>query len=258
MTDQQLLIDNKTELELLRIVASYNKKRNITEMIEKSATSMNVVLDEKSIGRLMARISNLTGPRTVEGRLKSLSNLRNGRLPKQRKVRLNLDDPNTAFLMDDNEKALYKQKKSEYESDFDFNNSSDKSIVSQILMVEIELFRLRNKQLEYYVGYEKNKKLVDPSEKINRKMSELQSLIKTLGADRKLRKGGRENRGSDVATISADFEKRKSLERRKRSEEQAEEHLRTQEAEDLRQKELEDLGIVGKGFKAKEWTARIK
>lgn len=253
---QEMVIDNKTEVELLKIVSTgYTKKRNVVAMLDKAAETMGLTLDDQTLARLGARISNLTGPKTVEGRLKSLANLKNGRA-KKKKFKVNLDDPNLAFLIGDDERALYAKKKQEYEEDFEFNNSSDQSILSQILMVEIELFRLRKRQLEYYQNSDKDKKLTDPSDKILKKTGELQGLIKTLGADRKLRRGGKDDKGSDVASLSADFEKRKAVAQRRRQEEQEEEDIRMGQAEEDRQKELMELGVTGKGFKAKDWTSK--
>lgn len=254
----RLLIDNKTEAEIMDIlVTGYSINRNYSNMVTEASKNMGIALTPDSMARMMKRISNLTGPRTIEGRLRSIANLTNGR-EKKRKAKFNSKDPNLMLIEDEDEKQFYLLRKESYEADFELNSSSDIGLLNQVLMAEVELFRLRKMYSEYCREIKNNKqtKLSDPSDKIAKKSKELTDLLKSLGADRKTRTGGKDNKGTDVASLATKFERDRDKALQQRAEEKLIEAQNLQDAESQRNRELADLGILGVGFKAKEHTSK--
>lgn len=205
------LSEIKTPAEIAAIAAKGYKQSAATQIVEK--LSKQKLSPESSAGYIL-RLKNLTGPRTLEGRMKSLNNLTAGNAKKPVDDGITLldeDDPLRELLLNDSEVNFYQNKKAKYEAEFKFNSSSDQLVLEQILLEEINLFRLRKAQKDYNVKLAKGgsnlKNIFNPNRQITESIKNLKTLIEKLAVDRKQRTGGKDSIGDDVATLSQVYEK---------------------------------------------------
>lgn len=165
--------------------------------------------------KLANRAKNLTGPKTAEGKAKSLQNLRVG--SNKGEAGKMSHGGYIKRILDEDEQELYLSRKEVWLNDFnDFNESSDGLTLHLILMDEVILYRLLRRQFE------------NPSLDIERPLGEcntrLGKNIDALGAQRKQRmKQDEKLTAISIATIAQQF----SLEANK-----IQDQLREQEEEE--------------------------
>lgn len=257
MTEPDFVVETKSEQELLEIAVN-GYQNSTSSMIDKLLKKYGGELTEREVATMMLRMSNLTGPKTVEGRIKSLMNLKNGNKKREIKKKFDPKNPHKYFLEDEEEIALYEYKRETYIKDYELNDSADSTLLEQILMIEVEIFRLTKLQQLYHrdklAG--KSTNVVNPTKELSEKRDDLKKLIQALGADRRLRKGGKEDRGQDIATMATRFEIERDRELRARQTEMQEEEENMTAFEEKRQQELAELGLLGKGFKAEDHTSK--
>jgi len=127
---------------------------------------------------LARRIRNLTGPKTVEGKMRSLRNLEVGR---------NRGDETTNLkhggyvrkILNEEEQEYYMNRREAYLKDYDINESADAIMLHQVLMEEVILFRLYRQ-----IGEKPSLKLDRP---LNDASNRLSKALDSLGALRKQR-----------------------------------------------------------------------
>lgn len=143
------------------------------------------------------RAKNLTGPKTPEGKAKSLMNLRVG---KNKGEAGNMSHGGyVKRILDEDEQELYEERKAAYVKDYgDFNSSADEILLHMILIDEVMLFRMMRRQFE------------NPSIDIDRPLNEcstrLNKNLDALGALRKQRLKQDEKLTSiSIATIAQQF-----------------------------------------------------
>ena len=255
--NNEFVVNAKTERELLEIAISGN--RNTTLSVLNALEKKHGSVDEKRLTGMLSSISNLTGPKTVEGRIKVLMNLK-GSKKEEKKKKFDPQNPHKYFLDDDDEIALYEFKRSLYTEDFELNASSDWSILEQILMIEVEIFRLTKKQKEYDLAKSTNSttKLTSSEGSISNRRDDLKKLIQVLGTDRKTRTGGKEDKSKDIATLATEYDVNKAKEFKAKQSEMQEEEENLLLFEERRQKELSELGLLNKGFNAEEHTKKLQ
>ena len=251
----QSLSEIKTPAEIAAIAAKGYKNSAATRLLEKLEKSNN----PETSKAYLSRLKNLTGPRTLEGRIKSLSNLTAGnKLNSSSDSDITLlddDDPLRELLLNDAEVNVYRSKKLKYESEFKLNESSDQLVLEQILLEEINLFRLRKNQRDYNVKLaqgKSGKNLFNPNRQITECIKNLKILVEKLAVDRKQRTGGKDSIGDDVATLSQVYEKEYTDQKyedadvAKKMDEQEEAEIEKfmKESEDNKLAELKKMGLM--------------
>lgn len=125
------------------------------------------------------RALNLTGPKTVEGKMKSLANLQVGR--NSGEIAPTKHGGYVRKILNEEEQDIYFTRREEYLKDYDINGSADEITLHQVLLEEVILFRLHMKLSE-------KPSLADT---IDRPLSEctgrLNRALENLGALRKQR-----------------------------------------------------------------------
>lgn len=248
---QVTLSEIKTEQELVAIAAKGYTTSAATRLIEKLKEGAPEGLSPSELGTYLKRVSNLTGPKTIEGRLASLANLRAGNKKEESEnPPFDPSNPMAKFLENDEERSYFAKKRSEYMKQFSIKTSADETVLNQILMEEIALFRLREQQTIYHRYIKKNpsnpQKRKDPGEAISFSVKTIRELIQTLGIDGKTRKKGSEAQGGDVATAAIRFEKHITGDRANDPEtDEIDAEVEAFNAESLRKKEeeLRNLGV---------------
>jgi hypothetical protein len=127
--------------------------------------------------KLANRAKNLTGPRTPEGKMRALQNLRVGKNKGE--------GPPMSHggyimrLLDQEEQEMYEKFKQEFLNDFDMNDSADSTILELILIDKVRLYRVMKAQFQ------------NPSIDIDRPLTEISNRLnknlEALGATRKQR-----------------------------------------------------------------------
>ncbi|RPK20077.1 MULTISPECIES: hypothetical protein [Paenibacillus] len=92
------------------------------------------------------KAKNLTGPKTVEGKMKSLANLQAGRNAGD--VSPTKHGGYVRRILNEDEQELYFSRREEYLKDYDINGSADEITLHQVLMEEVIYFRLQVKLAE--------------------------------------------------------------------------------------------------------------
>jgi hypothetical protein len=147
--------------------------------------------------KLANRAKNLTGPKTVEGKKKSLANLQVGRNSSDSPTNLRHGGYIRKILNED-EQEYYFMRMEIYYKDYDINGSADEIILHQVLMEEVILMRLYTKQAN------------NPSTDIERPLNDctrrLRTALEDLGALRKQRLKQDDKVASlNIATIAQAF-----------------------------------------------------
>jgi hypothetical protein len=146
--------------------------------------------------KLAYRAKNLTGPKTPEGKIRSLQNLRCGRNKG--------DMPRMSHggyimrLLDQEEQDMYQQYKDEFLKDYDINESADGTILELILIDKVRLYRVMRAQFE------------NPSMDIDRPLTEITNRLNknldALGALRKQRlKQDEQTNTISIGTLAQQF-----------------------------------------------------
>jgi hypothetical protein len=124
-----------------------------------------------------ARAKNLTGPKTVEGKMKSLANLRTGQNNQSQAATKH--GGYIMRLLDQDEQEMYQQFAEEFKKDYDINESADKTILELVLIDKVRLYRVMKAQFQ------------SPSMDIDRPLTEITNRLNknldALGALRKQR-----------------------------------------------------------------------
>lgn len=94
--------------------------------------------------KLAYKAKNLTGPKTVEGKMKSLQNLQPGSSPGG----IVKHGGYIRKILTDDEHEYYQMREEQYRKDYDINNSADEIMLQQVLMEEVIYFRLQLKVAE--------------------------------------------------------------------------------------------------------------
>lgn len=147
--------------------------------------------------RLANRAKNLTGPKTVEGKMKALKNLQVGRNSSDSPTNLRHGGYIRKILNED-EQEYYFARQEKYLKDYDINDSADEITLHTVLMEEVILMRLYTKQAE------------NPSVDIERPLNDctrrLRTALEDLGALRKQRLKQDDKVASlNIATIAQQF-----------------------------------------------------
>jgi hypothetical protein len=182
--------------------------------------------------RVAHQAKNLTGPKTAEGKARSLANLRVGRNKGE--------GPKMSHggyimrLLDQDEQEMYAQFRKEFEDDYDINDSADQTILELVLIDKVRLYRVMRAQFE--------KPSIDIDRPLNEITNRLNKNLDALGALRKQRLQQDERATAiSIGTVSQQFFKELMNGKIKLEREQAEE----EEIEFLaRKKEREALTIV--------------
>lgn len=121
---------------------------------------------------------NLTGPKTVEGKMRSLANLRAGRAKHEMPQKTH--GGYIRNILNEDEAALYESRKEVYLKDFtDFNESSDGMILHQVLMDEVIYFRLMKYWADHPSQYDKlERPISECNSRITRNLDALGTLRK--------------------------------------------------------------------------------
>jgi len=250
----QSLSEIKSPAEIAAIAAKGYKQSAATRLLEKLEKSNN----PETSKAYLTRLKNLTGPRTLEGRMKSLANLTAGNKPSTSDSEITLldeDDPLRELLVNDAEVNVYRSKKLKYESEFKLNESSDQLILEQVLLEEINLFRLRKNQRDYNIKLaqgKNSKNLFNPNRQIAEGIKNLKILVEKLAVDRKQRTGGKDSIGDDVATLSQVYEKEYTdqkyidadIAKKQDEDEEAEIAKFMKESEENKLAELKKMGLM--------------
>lgn len=148
--------------------------------------------------KLAHRAKNLTGPKTVEGKMRALANLQMGR--NSGEVSPTKHGGYVRKILNEEEQELYFSRREEYLKDYDINGSADEITLHQVLMEEIIYFRLQTKLAE------------KPSmaDSIDRPLSEctgrLNRALDNLGALRKQRLNQNEKSNTiSIGTLAQQF-----------------------------------------------------
>jgi hypothetical protein len=153
--------------------------------------------------KLVNSMKNLTGPKTPEGRARSLANLQVGK---------NKGESGTMRhggyirrVLNEEEMELYNARKEDYENDFEMNKSSDEITLHQALMEEVIYYRLMLKlgekpSLSSDSGF--NMAVTDCLARLNKALSNLGSL-----RTQRLKQDEKSNDIISIATIAQRFAK---------------------------------------------------
>lgn len=176
--------------------------------------------------------SNLTGAKTVGGKMKSLANLR-VQTPEKDEFdetgEHNLRTLEVFNRLTDLEKEYYVTRMKDFKRDFEFNNSSDWGLLNRIIIEEIVQGRLYGYQLD---SPEKNY-----SEQISQCARRHKEALESLGASRKERlKIKKEDTTVNIAGLVKDFDDER---RKEKIFSEREDFI--QEEKDLSRKKLLDL-----------------
>jgi hypothetical protein len=149
--------------------------------------------------KLAYKAKNLTGPKTVEGKMRSLANLQVGRNSSDSPTNLRHGGYVRKILNED-EQEYYFARQEKYLKDYDINDSADEVLLHQVLMEEVILMRLYTK------------KASSPSVDIERPLNDctrrLRTALEDLGALRKQRLKQDDKVASlNIATIAQQFAK---------------------------------------------------
>jgi len=257
MDNKVLMVDFKSEDELLRIALAGYKNSAADKIRDQLLVINPALVSNEDVTVFMKRMRNLTGPKTLEGRRKALANLQNGR-KKTKKKKLDPEHPEQFFLDDRNEIALYEYKKGQYFHDFNLNQSSDHTLLHQILMLEVQIFRLRQQETRYIELKKESPtmKLVDPSVRISKVLADLDKLIKSLAADRKGRGDNTDRRDFNIATAADNLQQKQERIETTRMQEIREAKSNYVDAQEDRDEELKNMGVLGHGYKPKDHTSK--
>lgn len=159
-------------------------------------------------------IKNLSGPKTLEGKKRSLKNLKPGGYPKQ----LVKHGGYIRKVLDEHELEFYNMRKETYLNEFDLNSSSDEILLNMVLVDEVIIYRLLSKQID------------QPTLNIDRPFSEAQGrLHKNLDGLAMLRKQritqDRMDRQTSIVQLAQEVARQKSKILQQIQEEEEEERL---------------------------------
>lgn len=146
--------------------------------------------------KFAAQAANLTGPRTVEGKKRSLQNLRVGKNKGEGPPMSH--GGYVKRILDQDEQDLYESRRETYLKDYDINGSADELLLHMILIDEVMYYRMLRRQFE------------NPSLDIDRPLNEcsarLNKNLDSLGALRKQRlKQDEKLTAISIATIAQQF-----------------------------------------------------
>jgi hypothetical protein len=212
------LSDLKTEAELAAIASTGYRESASTKLITKLSSKHKDALTPAELSSYFQKLANLTGPKTITGRLKSLSNLvvanQGVSVPPPADSGNSLEENPTESLYlicdGDNDRNFVDERVVKYRKDYEINSSADETILIQIVTEELNIRKLRDLQRRYLIATKESpgqKKVPDPAGKIDAAVKRLKSLIESLGADRRLRTGGKDNSAEDnIASIAAKYD----------------------------------------------------
>lgn len=142
------------------------------------------------------RLKNLTGPKTEEGKRRSLQNLRPAPSKKQQEELKEIraqEGGHLYALMTPDEVSFYNERKEKYVKDFELNESSDEALLRSVLMEELTWYRLMKRQAE--------KPTASLDKPLNDCMKRLRESLKALGVTREQRQGFNVNIRASVAEL---------------------------------------------------------
>lgn len=173
------------------------------------------------------RVKNLTGPKTKEGKMRSLQNLRPA--PRTGSGKGLVHGGYVHALLSEDEVALYEERKEKYLKDFDLNESSDEALLRAVLLEEVIWYRLMKKKAE--------KPSLNLDRPLNDCMKRLRDAMKALGVTREQRQGVNVNIRASIADLADRIHRELHInnEELKRLEEEEEMLMREKE---LREQEL--------------------
>jgi hypothetical protein len=168
------------------------EKEEIQEVANKEWKKVKIFTSDEKLAR---RAAGLTGPKTPEGKAKSLQNLRVGRNKGEGTMS---HGGYVKRILDEDEQTLYEERKEAYLKDYDINGSADEILLHMVLIDEVMLYRMLRRQFE------------TPSLEIDRPFNEcstrLNKNLEALGALRKQRLKQDEKMTSiSIATIAQQF-----------------------------------------------------
>lgn len=185
------------------------------------------------------------GPKTPEGKMKSLNNL-GMQAPKEVDVTKLPEKSHFSFrylsalkILNEDELALFKDRWGKYYDEFELNESADDSMLYQAIMAEISIDRLFREQLS---GTGDDDKISDQIYKLSKVHAEA---LKSLGTTRKDRLGAKGSTEENIASIIASFDK-EQVRRMMNSEDKyhdEEEELATKKRNEY-MRELADLDAI--------------
>lgn len=242
---------NKTDAEIVQSVMGGYKNSVSSKLLK------DLGKDKASESGTVKRLLNLTGPRTLEGRLKSQSNLKRGSIKREEKVKkgkilFNPDNPMDCFFIDDKEKQFYEERKEKYVDEYSLNESVDRAILDQILQEEIVLNRLSMQQRDYFLYLRSTKEEKskiksippNPTDEINAARRRFKEATNLLAAGKKDRKTHNENVGNDLASLALRFNSRGLLDDDddiKKEIQEVDQYLKT--SNEKRNEALAELGL---------------
>lgn len=212
------MVDIKSQEELAAIAVSGYRESASKKIISRISGKHKDTLTPSELSSYFQKLANLTGPKTISGRLKSLGNLIVAQKSPEIDVSCNNNnilDENPAeslylICADEKDRKFVDERVALYRKDYEINSSADETILIQAVTEELNIRKLRGFQKRYLLAVRENpnqKRVPDPAGKIDAAVKRLKSLIESLGADRRLRTGGRDNNSEDnIASIAAKYE----------------------------------------------------
>lgn len=146
--------------------------------------------------KFASRAKNLTGPRTLEGKVRSLQNLRVGK-NKGESVAMS-HGGYIMRLLDQEEQEMYEKFREDFDKDYEINASADQTILELVLIDKVRLYRVMRSQFQ------------NPSVDIDRPLTEITNRLNknldALGALRKQRlKQDERTNAISIGTIAQQF-----------------------------------------------------
>jgi hypothetical protein len=185
------------------VLAEYYKVKGLSD--REIIFTIDTVFQESQIGWPRA-------PRDIDTRIKSKSgyqwkshanlqpNFAKGKEITVDTASQNISDGSILDVLSDNEREWFTNRKKEYENDFDFNQSSDKVLLDQLLVEEVIQRRILKEQLQF-----SKKDLSRPLNDVLKRVTELQE---RLGITRQQRAGILDNVDGNVAQLAISLDKK--------------------------------------------------
>lgn len=202
-----MIMSDKDKQKWYKLLLDYYIKKGLTE--DKAMEKIDKIFDEVQVGWERAPYSLATRIKMKTGyQWKSHSNLQpRKKLDENEKESIEEDKDENEFTdqyffnsMTKGERKWWEEREKIYFRDFDFNNSSDKPLVQQLLVEELLQRRLFKKQ----IAYPKN----DYGKRMTENLKRITELQTKLGITREQRAGIINKIDGNVAEIALELEEK--------------------------------------------------